>query len=78
MLSQLSPAQLLDKVLQDAPASQRQALLVRARQASQQRLALLEATRLGYVEQNREDEWQQQHSRITDTLAAIERVLATC
>lgn len=78
MLPLLSPAQLLDKVLQQAPASQRARLLVLARKANQQRLQQLEDTRLGFVEQSREDEWQQQHQRATDTLAAIEQVLATC
>jgi hypothetical protein len=74
----LTPAQLIDAVLKGAPAHQRGAVLRLALLHNQERLKRLETTRLAYVEQGRDDEWQAQQTRTTETLAEIERVLATC
>lgn len=74
----LSTAQLIVHVLRHASPSQRLALLVRAKEATEKQLTMLRAFRLACIEQGWEDYWRERHERTTDTLAAIEQALATC
>jgi hypothetical protein len=74
----LSPAQLIDTLLKNASYSQRMQLLCRAKAAREKELKLLADMRLATVEQGWDDYWKEQHIRTSETLAAIERALATC
>lgn len=78
MLTLLSPAQLIANLLQHASLSQRVAVLCRAKEANEKMLAKLTDFRLACIEQGWDDYWQAKHERTTETLAEIERALATC
>jgi hypothetical protein len=74
----LSPAQLIDNLLKNASYSLRVQLLCRAKEANERQLKLLAEMRLAAVEQGWEDYLKERHIRTSETLAAIERALATC
>jgi hypothetical protein len=78
MLTLFSPAQLIKNLLDNSPMQFRAAVLERARDANQRQLKQLEDERLQASEKGWEDYWKERHTRTTETLAEIERALATC
>lgn len=78
MYALLTPAQLIDNLLKNASYSLRVDVLCRAKEANEKRLKMLTEFRLACMEQGWDDYWVQKHERTTETLAEIERALATC
>lgn len=78
MCQLLTPTQLIEKLLKNASYSLRVDVLCRAKQANEKRLKLLADMRLACIEQGWEDYWKEKHERTSETLAEIERALATC
>lgn len=78
MLPSLSPAQLINNLLGNASYSLRVRVLCQAKEANEKQLRLLADMRLAAVEQGWEDYLKERHVRTVETLAAIERALATC
>jgi hypothetical protein len=74
----LTPAQLIDKLLKNATLSQRIDVLCRAKVANEKRIKMLTEFRLACIEEGWDDWWQDKHERACETLAEIERALATC
>lgn len=76
--SLLSPAQLIETLLRSAPPAYRSQVLHRARYANRTLLDQLQVEKLHQTESGWADHWQQRFERTTQTLAEIERALATC
>jgi hypothetical protein len=78
MVQSLAPAQLIASILQRAERSQHAELLQRAQVANQRMLQALEDERLHQEETGWLDHWNSRYQRTTETLAEIQRALATC
>ena len=78
MYQLLSPAQLIQLLLSGASYSLRHRVLVRALEANQRILQQLADYRLASIERGQEAAWQEKQARTQETLAEIERALATC
>lgn len=78
MAQLLTPAQLIDNLLANAPLRQRTQVLGLAKTANQRMLQQLQDEQLMSEENGWADDWKNRHARTTETLAEIERALATC
>ena len=74
----LTPAQLIQNLLQNATPQLRAQVLERAKTANEQRLYQLEEEHMAASERGWEDHWKERYTRTENTLAEIKRALATC
>jgi uncharacterized membrane protein YccC len=74
----MTPAQLINNLLANADARQRAQVLGLAKTANQRMLKQLQDEQLMSEENGWADDWTNRFNRTSETLAEIERALATC
>ena len=74
----LTPAQLIQNLLENSTPQLRTQVLERAKTANELHLFRLEEEHMAASERGWEDHWKERYTRTTDTLAEIKRALATC